>query len=83
MNVYIYHVFCLQENPRHDSIAIKICNEVLSNPDSFNLKLWVKILNKLELSESNDEAFKELAVLADQMLEVNYVLHFCILSTWD
>lgn len=61
---------CLQENPRHDSIAIKICNEVLSNPDSFNLKLWVKILNKLELSESNDEAFKELAVLADQMLEV-------------
>lgn len=64
---------CLQENPRHDSIAIKICNEVLSNPDSFNLKLWVKILNKLELSESNDEAFKELAVLADQMLEVKYM----------
>lgn len=63
-------MYCLQENPRHDSIAIKICNEVLSNPDSFNLKLWVKILNKLELSESNDEAFKELAVLADQMLEV-------------
>lgn len=60
----------VKENPRHDSIAIKICNEVLSNPDSFNLKLWVKILNKLELSESNDEAFKELAVLADQMLEV-------------
>lgn len=70
MDIDIYNVFCLQENPRHDSIAIKICNEVLSNPDSFNLKLWVKILNKLELSESNDEAFKELAVLADQMLEV-------------
>lgn len=74
---------CLQENPRHDSIAIKICNEVLSNPDSFNLKLWVKILNKLELSESNDEAFKELAVLADQMLEVKYVLYLSILSKWD
>lgn len=70
MYINIYCVFHLQENPRHDSIAIKICNEVLSNPDSFNLKLWVKILNKLELSESNDEAFKELAVLADQMLEV-------------
>lgn len=44
----------------------------MSNPDSFNLKLWVKILNKLELSQSNDEVFKELAVLADQLLEVKY-----------
>ncbi|XP_062622300.1 condensin complex subunit 3-like [Saccostrea cucullata] len=60
----------IKENPRHDSLAIKICNEILSNPDSYNLKLWVKILNKLELSETNDEAFKVLAVLADQMLEV-------------
>lgn len=51
-------------------MAIKISNEILSNPDSFNLKLWVKILNKLELSETNDEVFKELAVLADRMLEV-------------
>lgn len=65
MNVYIYYVFCLQENLRYDSIVIKICNEVLFNFDLFNLKLWVKIFNKLELSEFNDEVFKELVVLVD------------------
>ncbi|KAK3094775.1 hypothetical protein FSP39_006096 [Pinctada imbricata] len=60
----------VKDNPLHDNLAVKVCNEILSNPDSFNLKLWVKILKQIELSENNDVVFKELAVLADQLIEV-------------
>ncbi|KAJ8316952.1 hypothetical protein KUTeg_004856 [Tegillarca granosa] len=58
------------DNPGHDRISATVCNEIISNPDSFNLKLWVKILNQVELSTDNDANVKELVVLAEQMLDI-------------
>ncbi|KAL3865140.1 hypothetical protein ACJMK2_006761 [Sinanodonta woodiana] len=58
------------DNPGHDNLAVRVCNEILSNPSSFNLKLWVRILNQLDLSPDNDTNLKDLDVLCDQMLDV-------------
>ncbi|KAK6178461.1 hypothetical protein SNE40_013249 [Patella caerulea] len=58
------------DNPGHDNICIKVCNEVISNPDTFNLKLWTRILNQLDLSSDNESNLKAVCVLCEQMLEV-------------
>lgn len=72
--------FCLifQDNPGHDRISATVCNEIISNPDSFNLKLWVKILNQVELSSDNDANVKELVVLAEQMLDVSVTIQIVL-----
>ncbi|XP_067656291.1 condensin complex subunit 3-like isoform X2 [Haliotis asinina] len=56
------------DNPGHDHIAVLVCNEILSNPDSFSVKLWTRLLNQLDLSP--DTQLKDMQVLCDQMLEV-------------
>jgi hypothetical protein len=33
-------LYFLQENPGHDSLAITVCNEILTNPESSSLKLF-------------------------------------------
>ncbi|KAK3582660.1 hypothetical protein CHS0354_001712 [Potamilus streckersoni] len=58
------------DNPGHDNLAVRVCNEILSNPSSFNLKLWVRILNQLDLSPDNDTILNYLDVLCDEMLDV-------------
>ncbi|KAL5022801.1 hypothetical protein ScPMuIL_001956 [Solemya velum] len=60
----------MAENYGHDNIAVSVCNEIISCPDSFNLKLWVKILNQLQLSQDNTTALKDLVAMSDQMLQV-------------
>ncbi|KAK7111031.1 condensin complex subunit 3-like [Littorina saxatilis] len=60
----------VRENPCHDSIAVKVCNEILSNPQSFQLRLWTRILNQLYLSQDNHTHLKDLSVLCTQMMEV-------------
>nr|KAG5687867.1 hypothetical protein BaRGS_007561 [Batillaria attramentaria] len=60
----------VRDNPCHDSIAVKVCNEILSNPDSFQLKVWMRVLNQLWLSPDNHTHLKDLSVLCQQMLEV-------------
>ncbi|KAK7466706.1 hypothetical protein BaRGS_00037193 [Batillaria attramentaria] len=60
----------VRDNPCHDSIAVKVCNEILSNPDSFQLKVWTRVLNQLWLSPDNQTHLKDLSVLCQQMLEV-------------
>ncbi|XP_071089919.1 condensin complex subunit 3-like isoform X1 [Haliotis cracherodii] len=56
------------DNPGHDHIAVLVSNEILSNPDSFSVKLWTRLLNQLDLSP--DTQLKDMQVLCDQMLEV-------------
>ncbi|XP_060066514.1 condensin complex subunit 3-like [Ylistrum balloti] len=57
-------------NPSHANVALAICNEILSNPDSFSLKLWVKILNQLELGTEDLISNKETFVLIQRVTEV-------------
>ncbi|KAL8613334.1 hypothetical protein ACOMHN_052573 [Nucella lapillus] len=59
-----------RDNPCHDSVAVKVCNEILSNPQSLQVRLWTRVLNQLALSPDNLSHLKDLAVLCQQMREV-------------
>ncbi|XP_041369483.1 condensin complex subunit 3-like isoform X2 [Gigantopelta aegis] len=58
-----------QDNPGHDNIAVKVCNEILTNPDSFSLKLWTRILNHLDIGTDKTH-LQQLKVLCEQILNV-------------
>jgi len=53
----------------HDSLAMAVCNEILSSPDSFQTKVLIKILTSLVLTHNNYVHLKELKVLAELLLQ--------------
>ncbi|XP_028939105.1 condensin complex subunit 3 [Ornithorhynchus anatinus] len=54
-----------QDTTVHDSLAIKICNEILTYPSAPEVRIYVKALDSLELSGS---ATEDLLVLLDKIL---------------
>jgi hypothetical protein len=68
-------LYFLQENPGHDSLAITVCNEILTNPESSSLKLFVRILNQLELSPKNVSNLKEIVVLIEKISKVCFLYY--------
>ena len=60
----------VQDSTCHDSLAIKVCNEILSAPDSFNVRVLCRVLAALELSPSNGICLKQLRILSSQMRKV-------------
>ncbi|XP_014792552.1 PREDICTED: condensin complex subunit 3 [Calidris pugnax] len=50
----------------HDSLAMKICNEILMDPAAPDVRIYTKALNSLELSSSSTE---NLLVLLNEILE--------------
>ncbi|XP_038608430.1 condensin complex subunit 3 [Tachyglossus aculeatus] len=54
-----------QDTTVHDSLAIKICNEILTYPSAPEVRIYVKALDSLELSGSST---KDLLVLLDKIL---------------
>ncbi|XP_053406509.1 condensin complex subunit 3-like [Mercenaria mercenaria] len=55
------------DNPGHDNLSETVCNEILSNPDSTHVKLWVRILNQMDVSPDNEVVLKDLRILAYKM----------------
>ncbi|NWV05263.1 CND3 protein, partial [Ptilonorhynchus violaceus] len=55
-----------QELSVHDSLAMKICNEILSDPAAPDVRIYAKALNSLELSSSSTE---NLLVLLNEIQE--------------
>ncbi|XP_071411317.1 condensin complex subunit 3 isoform X1 [Pithys albifrons albifrons] len=55
-----------QEFTVHDSLAMKICNEILTDPTAPEVRIYAKALNSLELSNSSTE---NLLMLLDELLE--------------
>eukprot|EP00092_Neocalanus_flemingeri_P098064 GFUD01125052.1.p1 GENE.GFUD01125052.1~~GFUD01125052.1.p1 ORF type:complete len:1501 (+),score=547.17 GFUD01125052.1:57-4559(+) len=53
----------------HDSLAMAVCNEILSAPDSFQTKVLIKILTSLVLTHNNYVHLKALKVLAELLLQ--------------
>ena len=53
----------------HDSLAMAVCNEILSSPDSFQTKVLIKILTSLTLTHNNYVHLKEVKVLAELLLQ--------------
>lgn len=65
----------------HDTLAMKICNEILADPTAPDVRIYARALNFLELSSSSTE---NLLVLLDEIQEVvykNMVLTFLIISS--
>ncbi|OPJ70961.1 condensin complex subunit 3 [Patagioenas fasciata monilis] len=50
----------------HDSLAVKICSEILKDPTAPGVRIYAKALNSLELSSSSTE---NLLVLLNEILE--------------
>ncbi|XP_068799393.1 condensin complex subunit 3 [Struthio camelus] len=50
----------------HDSLAMKICNEILMDPTAPDVRIYARALNSLELSNSSTE---NLLLLLDEILE--------------
>ncbi|NXA14705.1 CND3 protein, partial [Sapayoa aenigma] len=55
-----------QELTVHDSLAMKICSEILTDPTAPDVRIYAKALNSLELSRSSTE---NLLVLLNEILE--------------
>ena len=79
--VHIYNNF--QDNPGHDNLSEKVCNEVLSSPDSSATKLWVKILNQMEVSPDNEVVLKDLRILCYKMVKVSEARFFLLVDQRD
>ena len=60
----------LQDFVPHDEIAVKVANEILSSPHSFNVRVLVKVLTLVELTPTNENALRDLRVLTQKMLKV-------------
>uniref|UniRef100_V9KCC1 Non-SMC condensin I complex, subunit G n=1 Tax=Callorhinchus milii TaxID=7868 RepID=V9KCC1_CALMI len=58
-----------QEFTLHDSLAVKICMEVLKDPNSPDIRTLVKTLSCLELSVGTSPCTQHLRILLDQIIE--------------
>jgi len=59
---------------------VRVCNEILKDPNSFNMRVLCKVLTCLEMSEGNNSKLKELKVLAKNLLDVRTALLFAYLE---
>ncbi|XP_078266980.1 condensin complex subunit 3 [Rhinoraja longicauda] len=59
-----------QELTIHDNLAVKICNEILKDPDSPDIRILVKILGLLELSPGPSPSAEHLHVLLADIKEM-------------
>ena len=53
----------------HDCLAMAVCNEILSSPDSFQTKVLIKILASMALTHSNYIQLNVVKVLAELLLQ--------------
>lgn len=63
-------IFQLGESSAHDSLAVKLCNEVLLDPQSIRVGVLSRALPMLELSPNLQDNLTDLSVLCEQMIEV-------------
>jgi len=54
----------------HDSMAYAICNQIISQPMSFHVKILLKLLTSLQISDDDFSKLKELKALQTQMMEL-------------
>ena len=52
----------------HDSMAYAICNQIIAQPMSFHVKILLKLLTSLQISDDDFSKLKELKALQTQMV---------------
>ncbi len=63
------HAGDVQDVNPHDNLAVKLSNEILGEPNSFNVRTLCKMLTSLNLTAGNNSGLKELKVLGERMLK--------------
>ena len=53
----------------HDAMAYTLCNQILQCPDSFYVKVLIKLLTMLYITPNNFNTLKEIKTLNDRMIE--------------
>ena len=68
----------IQENHAtcHDSMAYAICNQIIAQPMSFHVKILLKLLTSLQISDDDFSKLKELKALQTQMVGFNFTAVF-------
>ena len=68
----------IQENHAtcHDSMAYAICNQIIAQPMSFHVKILLKLLTSLQISDDDFSKLKELKALQTQMVGFNFIAVF-------
>lgn len=59
-----------QSSPVHDSLAFKLCDEILRAPNSLGVRVLTRALAELQLSLADEVLSKGFGVLLDDMLQV-------------
>ena len=72
----------IQENHAtcHDSMAYAICNQIIAQPMSFHVKILLKLLTSLQISDDDFSKLKELKALQAQMVGFNFTAVFFIFT---
>merc|ERR1712218_570639 len=52
----------------HDSLAVSVCNQILSAPDGYQTKVLIKILTNLALTSNNYVHLKSLKVMSETLI---------------
>lgn len=68
-------LFCFQENPCHDDLALSLANALLNTSDANEMRIYIRMLSNLRLSSSNLPLRKELYVLLDKVNQVSPVIY--------
>lgn len=63
----------LQDTNLHDSLAVKVANEILSDYENNDIRTLSKVLPMLEITADNEMLAKDLSILCDRMLEVTFI----------
>ncbi|XP_072041085.1 condensin complex subunit 3-like [Amphiura filiformis] len=58
----------VEDSTVHDSLSLKICNEILVEPDAPGIRTLCKTLNMLAVSHTNNTLMKDLSLLSGQMI---------------
>lgn len=59
----------LGESSAHDTLSVKLCGEILRDPQSINVSTLSRALSLLELSPTLQDNLTDLSVLCEQMIE--------------
>lgn len=64
----------------HDSLAVRVCNEILRDPSAPEVRLYCKTLGTLEISADPGPANNELQQLFTSVLQVTHTLHASVVK---
>ena len=64
-------MFIVQDSYCHDNIAVTVCNDILSDANSFNARTLCRVLTLLNINANNYPTLKQLMTLSENLVKVS------------